>query len=96
MVKKKKKQIHCICGTPADWYKKGKNHRVLVCSNCGIIANNPAPLVGLALSAGASLLKKKLSKTTETTQTIPKTAVFDSKDKPNIGERTINKVLYED
>jgi len=51
---KKKKQIYCQCGMPANWYKKGKNHRVLVCNSCGIIANNPIPL----LAIGASMLAK--------------------------------------
>jgi len=39
---KKKKQFHYQqCGTPCDIYKKGKNHRVLVCPSCGVLATNP-------------------------------------------------------
>jgi len=64
MGKRKKKQIHCVqTGLPCEWYKKGKNHRVLVRADGVVIANNPAPLgralkkyVGGAVKAGGSLL----------------------------------------
>lgn len=42
----KKHQFHCsACGSEADIYKKGKNHRVLVCQKCGVLASNPIPLL---------------------------------------------------
>lgn len=60
MAKKKKKQLHCAqCGSHCEFYKKGKKHRVLVCENCGILATNPIPLAGMALSALAPSLIKK-------------------------------------
>ena len=93
---RKKKQIHCRCGSPAEWYKKGKNHRVLICARCGMIANNPAPLIaaGLSMAApyviekGAQLLGGK-KKDAGDSQVI----VTDSKDRPNYGERVINQVM---
>lgn len=74
MAKRKKRQILCAqTGMPCEWYKKGKKHRVLVRADGVIIANNPAPLLGLlgsavakkavvagALSAGAGFLTSKL------------------------------------
>lgn len=42
MAKRKKRQFHCEkCGSPCEIYKKGKNHRVLVCPQCGVLATNP-------------------------------------------------------
>jgi len=92
---KKKKQIHCRCGSEANWYKKGKNHRVLICNRCGMIANNPAPLLAMAASALAPTLIEKGSefigggKKKEGGGVI----VTDSKDRPNYGERVINQVM---
>ncbi len=42
MAKGKKRQFHCErCANPCTIYKKGKNHRVLVCPQCGVLATNP-------------------------------------------------------
>ena len=94
---RKKKQIHCRCGSPADWYKKGKNHRVLICARCGMIANNPAPLIAaaarvaapFAISKGAELLGIGGKKDEKERDVI----ITDSKDRPNYGERVINQVM---
>jgi len=60
---RKKKQIHCgECSSPAEWYKKGRSHRVLVCPHCGIIANNPLPLAMLAATALPSIIDKVTGK----------------------------------
>lgn len=95
---KKKRQIHCsACGSPADWYKKGRKHRVLVCEKCGIIANNPIPLLGLlggaaarkalvtagASAAGAYIGKKLVGEKTEQALDEAKTVFVDSLDKAN-------------
>ncbi len=38
---KKKHPFHCEnCEAECIIYKKGKNHRVLVCPNCGVLATN--------------------------------------------------------
>jgi len=95
MVKRKKHQIHCVCGLPVEVYKKGKGHRVFICPNCGIIATNPLPLLaGLASAALPSILEG-VSKVTS-----PKEKksggnhqTFDSLDKPNKGERYVNLVM---
>jgi len=113
MVKKRKHQFHCQnCTSPCDIYKKGKNHRVLVCPNCGVLATNPK--VGKLLAKrgakallgeipGASLIMegvgavsdiRKNKKGNETD--LPRKIISDSLDKPNRGERTINRVLYGD
>ena len=56
MAKRIKRQFHCEkCGSGCNIYKKGKNHRVLVCPTCGVLATNPLSLKGIA-KAGASLL----------------------------------------
>lgn len=50
----KKRTFHCaVCGSPCEIYKKGKKHRVIVCSRCGVIASNPIPLA----AAAAPILK---------------------------------------
>lgn len=37
----KKHQFHCEkCNSECMIYKKGKNHRVLVCPECGVLATN--------------------------------------------------------
>jgi len=42
MKRSKKRQFHCErCASPCEIYKKGKNHRVLVCPRCGVLATNP-------------------------------------------------------
>jgi len=59
MGKRKKKQIHCVeTGLPCDWYRKGKNHRVLVRADGKVIANNPLPLAALALTAAPTVIEK--------------------------------------
>ena len=48
---KRKRQFHCEkCGSPCEIYRKGKKHRVLICPECGVLATNPLPLLGLAAS----------------------------------------------
>ena len=45
MAKRHKKPLICYsCGSIIEIYKKGKKHRVFVCPNCGIIADNPGLL----------------------------------------------------
>lgn len=104
-MKKRKHQFHCEkCGSPCEIYKKGKNHRVLVCPKCGVLATNPIPLIaGAALSLARSGAVKKGVKAVSGLVTGKKDKekdyeriVFDSKDKPNMGERIINKELYGD
>lgn len=42
MAKRAKHTFHCDkCANPCTIYKKGKNHRVLVCPSCGVLATNP-------------------------------------------------------
>jgi len=63
----KKRQFHCQqCGHACDIYKKGKNHRVLVCPSCGVLATNPTvgdyaraifPIPVSAYEASKSLLQ---------------------------------------
>lgn len=96
----KKKQIYCRCGGTASWYKKGKNHRVLVCSSCGIIANNPIPLLMAAASYLAPKIIEKVSEKVsekKPTQRDATPVIFtDSKDKPNYAERVINQVMKQE
>lgn len=45
----KRKKFHCMnCNAELEIYKKGKGHRLLVCPNCGIVANNPGLLKKVA------------------------------------------------
>jgi len=45
MVKRAKHNFHCEkCASECTIYKKGKNHRVLVCPKCGVLATNPFSL----------------------------------------------------
>jgi len=64
----KKRQVFHTCGAEVNVYRKGKKHRVFVCSRCGIIATNPIPLLGALAAAAAPTL-------------IEKTAGYFSKDK---------------
>jgi len=93
---RRKKVIHCgRCDSPATWYRKGKNHRVLLCGRCGVIASNPAPLAALAvpaLSAAGSWAMGKMSKKGEEAGE-RQVIVTDSKDRPNYGERVVNQVM---
>jgi len=55
-----KHTFHCEkCGSACTIYKKGKNHRVLVCPECGVLATNPIRL------------PKILRKAANVAQTIP-------------------------
>lgn len=59
MGKRKKKQIHCVeTGLPCEWYRKGKNHRVLVRADGKVIANNPLPLAAIAATAAPTVIEK--------------------------------------
>ena len=98
IMKKKKRQIYCSCGNPVTIYKKGKKHRVFVCPQCGIIANNPLPLAAIAAAAAPSLIEgainligsKKSPKTRLSdgeASILPKTIKYDNLDKPNMAER---------
>lgn len=54
MAKARKHQFHCEkCASPCEIYKKGKNHRVLVCPSCGVLATNPFSL-GRAISGATT------------------------------------------
>lgn len=45
MAKRAKHNFHCEkCASECTIYKKGKNHRVLVCPKCGVLATNPFSL----------------------------------------------------
>jgi len=82
---------------PANWYKKGRGHRVLICQCCGIIATNPLPLLAMAGSAVAPYVIDKASEILgggSNKKEKPEIIVTDSLDKPNRAERTINRVLY--
>jgi len=108
MMKKNKHQFHCEkCASPCDIYRRGKNHRVLVCPNCGVIATNPkagkkiSKRVGKAILGeipGASAIMEGVGLVTDLTKKEkkekPEKITYDSKDKPNYGERVINQVLY--
>lgn len=62
-MKKLKRTFHCErCGNPCTIYKKGKNHRVLVCPQHGVIATNPLPLLAMAAPAAISAVSGLLSK----------------------------------
>lgn len=40
-MRKQKHTFYCEnCQSPCIIYKKGRNHRVLVCPNCGVLATN--------------------------------------------------------
>jgi len=93
----KKRQIYCKCGSPADWYKKGHKHRVLICNSCGLIANNPIPFLAIA---GSMAVKKGIEMISPDHTNKPplqkdkSQLIFtDSKDKPNYSERVINEVM---
>lgn len=98
-MKKKKHVFHCSeCGSACEIYKKGKNHRVLICPKCGILATNPLPLLAMAapyaLSAAKKLLSKKseqseISQSPRTTQKV----ISDSLDLPNKNERYVKMAL---
>ena len=93
---RKKKQIICRCGSAAEWYKKGKSHRVLICARCGMIANNPAPLIAAGLAAAAPyVIEKGASLLGGSKKNTPgeNVIITDSKDRPNYGERVINRVM---
>jgi hypothetical protein len=69
-MKKSKHQFHCErCGSPCDIYKKGKNHRVLVCRKCGVIATNPLPLLAAAAPYAISAVSGMLGKKKDTAKT---------------------------
>jgi len=54
MKRSKKRQFHCQrCTLPCEIYKKGRNHRVLVCPQCGVLATNPFSFGG-ALGGAAT------------------------------------------
>jgi hypothetical protein len=93
---KKKRQLHCgICGSPSEFYKKGRKHRVLICPKHGVIASNPLPLLALASAALPTILEKGselLGKKTTSPITSQK-VITDSLDKPNKGERYVRMVL---
>lgn len=55
---RKKRKIYCKCGAEVQIYKKSKKHRVFVCSNCGIIATNPLPLLPILAAAAPYLIEK--------------------------------------
>lgn len=43
----KRHKFHCAkCNSECAIYKRGKGHRVFVCSRCGILATNPINLAG--------------------------------------------------
>ena len=53
---KKKHNFHCQhCSAECSIYKKSKNHRVLVCPNCGVLATNPT-VAGNLLRIGAGFI----------------------------------------
>lgn len=101
-MKKSKHTFHCVkCDNPCSIYKKGKNHRVLVCPTCGILATNPLPLLaglaaGKAIKTGAKLAAGLVTgnKSKDKKESDVQKIITDSKDKPNMGERIINKELY--
>lgn len=66
-MRKRKRQFHCErCHSPCEIYKKGKNHRVLVCPMHGVIATNPGPLIAAAARIiGPMIAEKAISKLTE-------------------------------
>ena len=103
-MKHRKHQFHCQrCGSPCEIYRKGKNHRVLVCPNCGVLATNPT-VAGKLLKIGASLIpgvggvasaliggiqdNKAEKKPKEHTEHHYQSHT------PTYGERAINKELY--
>lgn len=51
LIELRKKRQYCSCGREVFTYKRGKSHKVTVCSSCGIIATNPLPLLALAAPA---------------------------------------------
>lgn len=58
MAKAPKRQFHCEkCGNPCTIYKKGKNHRVLVCPSCGVLATNPFSLGKALRGAGKGVVR---------------------------------------
>lgn len=113
-MKRKKHVFYCEkCDNPCLIYKKGKQHRVLVCPMCGILATNGKGTGKALIKRGAKAVLgeipgasfimegvgavgdvKRGLKTSKNTPDKPQNIRFDSADKPNIGERTINKVLY--
>lgn len=97
MAKKKKRHLNCaLCGAEANFYKKGKGHRVLVCNNGHLLATNPIPLLAAlapaiktaVVSGGAALVGSKIgqafSKATDKEEE-PKSVdiTIDNKDIPN-------------
>lgn len=103
-MKRKSHQFHCqACGSACDIYKKGKAHRVLVCPSCGVLATNPTvlgkvakgllrsvPIVG---DVAAEFIGNGDGKAKNTKPKADK-VITDSLDKPNRGERIINRELY--
>lgn len=99
-MKKLKHQFHCEkCGNPCEIYKKGKNHRVLVCPTCGVLATNPLPLLagiaaGKAIKTGVQAVSGLVTGKSKKKESDVQRIITDSKDKPNYGERVVNKELY--
>lgn len=103
MMKNRKHQFHCEkCGSPCEIYKKGKKHRILVCPTCGVLATNPLPLLagmlaGKAIKTGVKAVSSAVGMVTgkkDKKESDVQKIITDSKDKPNYGERVVNKELY--
>jgi len=94
---RKKRQLHCgKCGNAADFYKKGRGHRLLVCPKCGVIASNPLPLAAIAMAAPAILegAKGLMGGDKKTAQEAGRQKIVtDSLDKPNKAERYVKMAL---
>lgn len=94
----KKRAFHCEkCGNACTIYKKGKKHRVLVCSQCGVIASNPLPLALLAAAApalieGATSLLSKKSEQTNRSNAPPRVKALPNHS-PTKAERYVNLAL---
>ena len=99
MVKKPKKGIYCAkCEGLVTIARKGKK-RFFICENCGLIAHNPLPLIGMgARLVGGALVNRALKKSgvrNPERQDIvdeAKEIIFDNKDIPN-GWKYIEKAL---
>ena len=98
---KKKKGVYCsVCESEITIAKKGRK-KFYICPRCGVIAHNPAPLIGMALSALTPTLiekgKKLISGKGESAEVggaSPKQKIIsDSLDKPNKSERYVNMAL---
>ncbi len=100
---KSKKHIYCQkCGNICNWYKKGKNHRVLVCPKCGILAHNPIPWAtigkiggSLIPIPGASIVGEMLGSAVEGASSNEKPAktTISTREK---GTRDLNKLSRND